>query len=41
MQKHPAAMDVDKNAANLHPNVRDDGGRTQTILVRSLKGDIC
>ena len=33
MWKYPAAMDVDKIAANLHPNVRNDGGRTLVIVL--------
>ncbi len=39
MWKYPAAMDVDSIAANLHPNVRDDGGRTVPIVVRGLGAD--
>ena len=34
MRKYPAAMDVDKIAADLHQNVRDDGGRTPVIVIR-------
>jgi hypothetical protein len=39
MWKYPAAMDVDSIAANLHPNVRDDGGRTEPIVVRGPGAD--
>ena len=39
MWKYPAAMDVDSIAASLHPNVRDDGGRTPSIVVRGPSSD--
>jgi hypothetical protein len=37
--KHPAAMDVDTIVANFRHNVRNDGGRAETIVVRG-PGDV-
>jgi hypothetical protein len=37
--KHPAAMDVDTIIANFRHNVRNDGGRAETIVVRG-PGDV-
>lgn len=39
MMKHPAGMDVDDIAANLHRNVRNDGGRAAPVVVRG-PGDV-
>ncbi len=39
MWKYPAEMNVDSIAANLHQNVRDDGGRTEPIVVRGPGAD--
>ena len=36
---YPAAMNIDKTAANLHLYVRNDGGRTRLIVVRGLGAD--